>query len=172
MVDAWYIQACEKRNVTAEYIDQQIKVFANEWQEIEKEYAAITEKIFGMNLVDDITVYLTLSPRCSYLIEHNLFYMTLFTKEAKRICMHELWHFYTYYVFGGEAEIERLGQIKYYKLTESLTVLLNIECKELLGEGIIDTGYELHSEVRTKVLELWTQKKDIRFVWEELVRLY
>ena len=83
--------------------------------------------------------------------------------------MHELWHFYTWYKFG-ESEQERIGAKKYNNVKESLTVLLNIECKDLLPEGIEDTGYPQHQKLREEIKILWEEKPDIDFVWESITR--
>ncbi|MEY2640919.1 MAG: hypothetical protein RL150_312 [Candidatus Parcubacteria bacterium] len=75
--------------------------------------------------------------------------------------MHKLWHFYTWYAFGSTQE-ERLGKQKYNDLKEALTALLNVECRDLLPEGVADTGYPQHQELRQQILAYWETDKDTR----------
>lgn len=77
--------------------------------------------------------------------------------------MHELWHFYTWYKFGFEWE-EKLGKEKYNNLKESLTVLLNVECVNLLKEKVYDNGYPQHQELRKNILKIWNKNKDIDYL--------
>jgi hypothetical protein len=82
--------------------------------------------------------------------------------------MHELWHFYTWYGLGADQE-EKIGKQKYNDLKEALTVLLNVECEDLLPEGVIDTGYPQHQEIREKILQYWEKEKNIKNLWNYLV---
>lgn len=82
--------------------------------------------------------------------------------------MHELWHFYTWYGLGVDQE-EKLGKQKYNDLKEALTVLLNVECNDLLPEGMLDTGYSQHQEIRRTILEFWEKDKDIKKLWDYLI---
>jgi hypothetical protein len=82
--------------------------------------------------------------------------------------MHELWHFYTWQVFGREWE-NKLGKQKYNEIKEALTVLLNVECKNLLPEGITDNGYPQHKELREKIVVEWEKDKNIEKLWGKLV---
>lgn len=136
------------------------------WEHVSVEFQSVAEKIFGVSLDKNITVYLTINNRCPYGIEENLFFVPISQKTPTRIAMHELWHFYTWYKFGPD-EPSRLGAEKYNNLKEALTVLLNIECKHLLSEGDTDKGYPQHQQLRSKIIELWKQNPDIEYVWKE-----
>lgn len=87
--------------------------------------------------------------------------------SARRIAMHELWHFYTWYGLGVDQE-ERIGKQKYNDLKEALTVLLNVECKDLLSEGTIDAGYPQHKEIRENILQYWRKDRTINNLWKYL----
>ncbi len=82
--------------------------------------------------------------------------------------MHEYWHLYTWYKFGVIWE-EKLGKQKYNDIKESLTVLLNIECKDLFPENKKDIGYPQHQELREKIIKIWNETKDIDKLWVELI---
>lgn len=146
-------------------LDARIRELENSWAKLADEYQTRAEQIFGTTLSADITVYLTINNRCPYDITNNSFFVSLSNESPTRTIMHELWHFYTWYGLGA-GELEKLGNEKYNDLKESLTVLLNIECKDLLPEGVEDIGYPQHAELRKRIVELWSEEKDIRKVWE------
>ena len=47
--------------------------------------------------------------------------------------------------------------------------MLNIECKGLLPEGILDMGYSQHQELRAKIVELWSKERDMDKLWSGLI---
>ena len=139
------------------------------WDEISFEYIRRANAIFGITLPHDITAYITINDRCPYSIEDNMFYVsTAYPNAINKTVMHELWHFYTWFKYGAEWE-KKLGAQKYNELKEALTALLNIECKDLLPEGIIDRGYPQHQELRQKILDIWSKKRDMDNLWQSLV---
>jgi len=165
-------------NNTALFIDEYIKSnhidiqkilidFQTNWENISAEFHKRAEAIFGIKLQQDITVYTTINSRCPYSIQDNSFYVSLQSLCAPKTVIHELWHFYTWYGLGIDQE-EKIGKQKYNDLKEALTVLLNIEFKYLLPEGVIDQGYPQHSELRQKIIQLWNVEKDIHIVWNNL----
>lgn len=149
-------------------ISGRMKDFQKDWENISADFQKRAEVIFNISLPSDITAYLTINSRCPYSIQENSFYVSLQSNQAKRIVMHELWHFYTWYGLGTDQE-EKLGKQKYNDLKEALTVLLNVECKDLLPEGVVDTGYPQHQEIRQKILEYWKKDRDIKNLWNYLV---
>jgi len=149
-------------------ISEYIKVFQNNWENISVEFQKRAEKIFGVKLPNDVTVYLTINSRCPYSIQDNFFYVSLQSYQATRTAMHELWHFYTWYGLGIDQE-EKIGKQYYNDLKEALTVLLNIECKDLLPKDAIDTGYPQHQEIRQRILKYWENDKSIKNLWSHLV---
>jgi hypothetical protein len=148
-------------------IKQKITDYQKSFDNISNEFQRVAEKVFGISLKDDITVYLTINTRCPYNIQENLFFVSLSNKNNLHTAMHELWHFYTWYKFGFK-EQERIGKEKYNEIKEALTVLLNIECSHLLPKGLKDEGYPQHQELRNKILKLWKQNPNIDFIWKEI----
>lgn len=138
--------------------------FQRDWILVADEYYKRAEKVFAASLPAKITAYLTVNTRCPYSIENKYFFVSLSNTSARRTIMHELWHFYTWEKFGADIE-GKLGKQKYNDIKEALTVLLNIECADLLPEGVADTGYPQHQEMRTKIAEVWNETKDIEKVW-------
>lgn len=149
-------------------ITELLKNYQKEWSIVSNEFEKIAERIFGVSLEKEITVYLTINNRCPYSVEENWFFVSISKNSPVKTIMHEIWHFYTWYKFGV-VEHERLGAEKYNDVKEALTVLLNIECKHLLPEGVEDKGYHQHQELRAKILELWKQNPDIQNVWRKLL---
>ena len=152
-------------------IEKYVELYQNDWNNVAEEYMKRAEEIFGKSLPKDIVTYLTINSRCPYSLEENYFFVTVPTYPhiARKTVMHELWHFYTWYTFGVDQE-EKLGKQKYNDIKEALTVLLNVECKDLLPEDVTDKGYPQHAELRAKILALWNTEKNIYKVWEALIK--
>lgn len=150
-------------------VQEFINEYEKDWSTIEDKFKKIAEEIFGVVLQKDITVYLTINNRCPYDLAHNNFFVSMSNQSSTRMMtvMHELWHFYTWYAFGITEE-EKMGKQRYNDIKEALTVLLNIECKDLLPEGVEDKGYPQHAQLREKIAELWLEHKDLKKVVEIL----
>lgn len=166
------------REQTSDFIDNYVvehnidmesvsAAYQQEWNTIGEEYQKRAEQLFGTSLPSDVIAYLTVNSRCPYSIEDNLFYIAVPTASPRRTMMHELWHFYTWHGLGASEEV-RIGKEKYNDLKEALTVLLNIECADLLGEGIQDSGYPQHARLREEILKFWKDEKDIKKLWAHL----
>ena len=150
------------------HIDENLKTFQKDWDNISDQFQRKAEKIFGVSLPKDIIAYLTINNRCPYKIEEGYFFVSVQdNSQMRKIVMHELLHFYTWYKFGINWE-NKIGMEKYNDIKESLTVLLNIECIDLMPEGISDKGYPQHKELRERILKLWKENKDIEIVWNNL----
>ncbi len=149
-------------------ISSRLADFQKDWESVSVEFQKRAETIFGITLPNDVIAYLTINSRCPYSIQDNFFYASVQSAQARRTVMHELWHFYTWYGLGAGQE-EKLGKQKYNDLKEALTVLLNVECKDLLTEGMIDTGYPQHQEIREKIIAYWEKDRNIKNLWNYLV---
>jgi hypothetical protein len=144
--------------------------FQKDWDAVSDEYRKRAEKVFGVSLPVDVVAYITINNRCPYNIEENYFYVSTNNFSPVNTAMHELWHFYTWFGLGAE-QLERLGAQKYNDLKEALTVLLNVECRDLFVGGAADKGYPQHQELREQILKFWEKDKDIKKLWEYLVNL-
>lgn len=149
-------------------IDVYKNKYQSDWDSIADEYKKIAEGIFKVNITNTVTAYLTINNRSPYSIESNLFFVKVPSESVRKTVMHELWHFYTWHKFGITWE-EKIGKEKYNEIKEALTVLLNVECKDLLPEGVLDMGYPQHQELRAKILKLWSKERDIEKLWSELI---
>lgn len=161
-IDAYLIQS----NID---IQNEMRLIESDWSSISDEYHRRAQQIFGTELLQDITAYMTINSRCPYSIDAHMFYVVAGSpSHARKTIMHELWHFYTWYGLGA-AEEQRLGAEKYNTLKESLTVLLNIECNDLLPAGLVDGGYTQHQDIRKEIIRFWEKDKNIKNLWEHLV---
>ncbi len=145
-------------------IENKISQFQSEWETISQKFQKIAEEVFGVQLNQDINVYLTINSRCPYSIIDNSFYVSLTSKQAVVTVMHELWHFYTWYGLGANQE-QKLGKQKYNDLKEALTVLINIECLDILPVGVTDKGYLQHKDIRDTIIKYWNTNRDIKKLW-------
>jgi len=152
-------------------VQQYITKYQEDWDTVADEYQKRAEAIFGVFLPNDVKGYLTVNNRCPYSIDKDYFFVSMPTSSARRTTMHELWHFYTWYGLGTTQE-EKLGKQKYNDLKEALTVLLNVECRDLMPEGMHDDGYPQHKELREKILQFWAQDRDINKLWTSLAFHY
>ena len=150
-------------------IEAYVAKYTEEWFLVSDEYHKRAEAVFGSVLPQDVTAYLTINNRNPYSISDNLFYVTVPRDTVRKTVMHELWHFYTWYGLGTDQE-EILGKQKYNDLKEALTVLLNVECADLLPEGISDEGYPQHQELRQSILNIWKNEKNIQSLWKEIAK--
>lgn len=151
-------------------LEERTREFQKDWDEVSIEFQKRARAIFGVSLPQNVTAYLTVNTRCPYSIENNYFYVSIQGTSARKTVLHELWHFYTWYGVGPEQE-QKVGKQKYNDLKEALTVLLNIECRDLLPEGVEDAGYPQHKELREKILNFWAKEKNMSSLWEYLQSL-
>ena len=149
-------------------INSIVEQFQSKWDSVSSEYEKRAEEVFGIVLPNDTTAYLTINNRCPYNIEKNMFFVSAYGPSPTKTVMHELWHFYTWFKYGVEWE-EKLGKAKYNEIKEAFTVLLNVECKELLPEGLTDRGYSQHQELRQRILDIWSKDRNMDNLWQALV---
>jgi len=149
---------------------QKLKIIENKWMQISKIFWPRAEKIFKTKLPNkQIIGYLTIHNICGYNIRDNYFFITLTSTCSNLIIMHELWHFFTWYSFGKSfKENNVISKERYYDIKESLTEILNLEFKDLLGNQI-DKGYFPHQKIREKVKKSWVKHKNIKKVVDELL---
>lgn len=160
------------------YIAEQKIDMANEishiedaWRPIEQAFILRMEKMFGIaGRLDDVRVFLTTDTRCAYNIDEGFFFASVSKPFQNRTIMHELFHFWTWWVFREEVEGGRMTMQCYNDVKESLTELLNIEYKDLLREAH-DDGYPQHKEMRAVVRKTWEETQDIKKVFAGASRL-
>lgn len=151
-------------------VNERLEEYQRDWETVAQEFVMRAEKIFNITLPTDVTAYATVNNRCPYNFKENYFYISFSYPTVRKTIMHELWHFYTWHGLGTD-QPEVLGDKKFNDLKESLTVLLNVECADLLPPGVEDTGYPQHQEMRKLILEYWEKDKNMKNLWEYLISL-
>lgn len=139
-------------------INQIISDITLKWSSIEDEFIMRSEKIFDCKYpMEEVTVFLTTNSRCTYNTAEKYFFVSIPRVDVAHVTiMHELFHFYTKEAFENLIPKENYNNIK-----ESLTVLLNVEYSDLMGEAK-DEGYSQHTEMRQTITDLWSEGKNMK----------
>ena len=123
-----------------------------------------------MNKFDkDIFAYLTTVGICPYDPDEPSFMFSLFYSlpSTLQTCGHEIMHLY-FHRFYWETITKKVGKDKTADLKEALTVLLNLEFKDLWFAE--DKGYEPHQTLRKFIEKEWKKKKDFNVLMEKCVK--
>jgi hypothetical protein len=149
-------------------IPELIKKAKEQWGAVEDVFIQKCEKMFGVSYpIETITSYFTINNRCTYNIKGGYFFLNVQSNYIPFVIMHELLHFYTWKAFGEDMLANGYDSLKYNAIKESLTVLLNIEFKDLMSDRI-DNGYPQHKEMRDEISELYTQNCSLKEIVEQL----
>ncbi len=146
----------EKTKTDGLDFEAKIKTIETEWRPLEAEFFSRCEKMFEMFLPTLVTGYLSLNSRCTYNWKDNYFFISFHSKNSTLTVMHELLHFYTHRKFEDLIPDRQ----KFNEIKEALTVLLNLDFKDLMGEQV-DEGYEQHQDLRQKIFRLRKEGKTI-----------
>jgi len=125
------------------------------WQMIEQEYVRRMEKMTGKPFCsDDIKGYLTTIDRCPYNSKDKTFMINAFAGVFYNLktAGHEIFHLQFHEYFFDEME-KQLGNADTHYLKEALTVLLNIEFRDLWF--VEDKGYKDHKSLREFIIKEW-----------------
>jgi len=156
-----------------DFIDIQIETLEKYWKLIERNYVNKLEKYFGVNIgfasADCYLTTLTISP---YNVKEK-FFMTSFSKGlAAQIntIMHEFMHLVFRHNFDDYCVDKGVSQQGLLEINESLTTLLNYE----FADFTITPAYNKKpsiEDLQRKVAELWREKRDFRYILDELIRM-
>jgi hypothetical protein len=86
--------------------------------------------------------------------------------SALNTCGHELLHIQFHNLYWNQVE-NQIGEKKTSDLKEALTVLLNLEFKDLWF--VEDKGYEIHKELRKFITDEWKKEKDFRILLDKCI---
>ncbi len=158
----------ELENINNNFYNSQIlqiftKTLNNSWKTIEKEYQERIEKITKKPFVKGkINAYLTTISKCPYSPEEKWFMVSVFNNifGCMQTAGHELFHLQFHKYFFKKVE-KQIGAQKTHELKESLTILLNLEFKDLWF--VEDKGYEQHKDLRNFIKEQWQSQKEKDF---------
>ncbi len=150
-----------------------IKVYLNSvseaWKSIEKEYFKRLSKLTKQSICSKkFIAYITTTARCPYNKDEKWFMINFFSSipHTLRTIAHEIMHFqfYKYYFDDVEKEIEKE---KTEDLKEALTVLLNLEFKDLWF--IEDKGYKKHEKLRKFIEKEWKKEPDFEVLLDKCI---
>ena len=149
-------------------ININLKAVEETWNVIEEEFFRRMNKIMKNEWNEEIIGYLTTLGICPY--DHNepSFMFSLFYSLPKilQTCGHEIMHLYFHKFYWFDVE-KQIGKEKTADLKEALTVLLNIEFKDLWF--VEDNGYDSHKELRKFISEEWKKEKDFKQLLEKCI---
>lgn len=133
------------------------------WKIREKEYFERLKKIMGEDFYcKKIDVYFTTASRCPYNYnkKHPYFYVSLFNGIPGILSTagHELMHLQFHNSKYWNMVEKEVGYNKTCDLKEALTVLLNLEFKDLWMAK--DQGYPNHQRLREFIEKEWKKEKD------------
>ncbi len=130
------------------------------WEKIEEEYfkrlTNITKKPIPYK---NIICYVTTVGRCPYNEKEGWFMVNFFSSipSALQTIGHEIMHLQFHKYFWENIE-KQIGKEKTADLKEALTVLLNLEFRDLWF--VEDKGYKPHKELRDFISKEWKKEKN------------
>jgi len=147
-----------------------VKAFQESWNKINDEFFKRLEKIMKKHFpFKKVTAYLTSQGRCPYKDKEGWFMVSFFSNifYAMMTAGHELMHIHFHNTYWPEIE-KQIGYEKTTDLKEALTVLLNLEFKDLWF--IKDKGYPKHLELRKFIAKEWKKEKDFDVLMKKCVK--
>jgi hypothetical protein len=149
------------------------KYFNGSWKKIEKEYFQRLENITKERFpAKKISVYITTCGRCPYRAQWRppAFYVNFFGNipVVLETAGHELMHIHLHNSDWWGIVEKEIGKDKTHDLKEALTVLLNLEFKDLWI--IKDESYPNHIKLRKFISEQWKKKKDFELLTKNSIK--
>ncbi len=138
------------------------------WEKIEDEYFKRLKKLTNKDAPEEIAAYLTTVGKCPYDPQENSFMICFYSNlvQSMRSIGHEILHLHFHKNYFDYTE-KIIGKSKTHDLKESLTVLLNLEFKDLWFAE--DAGYEAHKELRKFIEAEWKKSHDFDRLLEKSI---
>lgn len=139
------------------------------WRLIENEFFTRMDRIMKNNFSKDITAYITTVKICPYNPKEPSFMFPFFSPlpNILKSCGHEIMHLY-FHEFYWNFVKDKIGEKNTSNLKEALTVLLNIEFKDLWF--VEDSGYKDHEKLREFIVKHWKKEKDFKKLLSECIK--
>jgi hypothetical protein len=115
------------------------------------------------------TGYLTSVNRCPYRFKELYFYFCFFNSipSILQTAGHEIMHIQFHHTYWKEVE-KKIGWKKTSDLKEALTILLNLEFRDLWF--VPDMGYPNHTKLRQFIAKQWKKEKDFDVLLDKCVK--
>lgn len=155
----------------SELINLEIKSLREYWKKIETEFFERMNKLMKNVFTEDIFSYLTTAGICPYNPDEPSFMFSLFYSLPHQLqtCGHEIMHLYFHKFYWDKIE-SKIGKEKTGDLKEALTILLNIEFRDLWFHK--DYGYEPHKKLREFISIEWKKEKDFEKLLEKCIEYF
>ena len=147
-----------------------VEAMQKAWDKINNEFFKRLEKITKRKFeFEKITAYITTVMRCPYNYKEPYFMFSFFRDLASALntCGHELLHIQFHNTYWNDVEAQ-IGKEKTADLKEALTVLLNLEFKDLWF--VEDRGYDVHKELRELISKEWEKEKDFEKLLDKCIQ--
>jgi len=151
-------------------IDSKIISFGEKWEKINQVYFERLSFLLNVKIEENISykAYLTSAGSCPFNVSEKWFMVRITDEEVNNVAVHEIMHIEFIRAYGYFCKNLGLSPKQFGDLKEGLTVLLNEEMGDILARP--DYGYEEHQLIRQKIKEIWHEKKDIRYLIEQMVK--
>ena len=130
------------------------------------------QKVTGKKIYrKNFTCFLTTFPRAPYDYQRGYVLLPIiWPKETyTRTFIHELLHFQTYAYWQKQC-LKTLTEKEFENLKEALTIILNEEFMDLIIWP--DKGYEIHKDLREKLLKFWRVNRNFKKLINYGVKIY
>ncbi len=145
--------------------------FQNAWNKINDEFFKRIEKVTGNKFpFSKITAYITTQSLCPYDYKKGSFMISLWSNlpSMLRLSAHELMHL-DFHNNNWKTIQEKIGKEKTEALKEALTVLLNLEFKDLWFVGDKGKNNENQQKLREFIKKEWLKEKNYKSLLEKCV---
>lgn len=154
------------------FIEIFIESMQKSWDKINDEFFERLEKVMKKPFEQKkIIAYITTSGRCPYDYKEPSFMVSMFFSflSALQTSAHEIMHIQFHNNYWKQVE-SKIGEEKTGDLKEALSVLLNLEFKDLWF--VQDKGYESHQELRGFIEKEWNKEKDFDVLLEKCIEFF
>jgi len=150
-------------------IQREINSLEKSWREIEEDFFNRMDNLMKKTFNKNIIAYLTTLGVCPYDPDEPSFMFSLFYSLPHQLqtCGHEIMHLYFHKFYWDKIE-SQIGKEKTGDLKEALSVLLNLEFKDLWFAK--DYGYEPHRKLREFISIEWKKEKDFEKLLKKCIK--
>lgn len=152
-------------------IEETRNAFQESWDEINEEFFRRLEKITENKFpFQEVTAYITTQSLCPYDYKEGSFMVPLFSNipSALKKSAHEIMHLDFYKNNWKEIE-DKIGKEKTADLKEALTILLNLEFRDLWFVEDKGKSSEEQQKLREFIKKEWSKEKNYKSLLEKCV---